>query len=299
MSVTNLAIVLPLPQSTAENYPYYRVSLSLRPVYNMAILTILVSRQYNWVFIGGSEPLAAQGTTTMISARLKLLGKPNHRNRQPVPSAVARLEKHLLRRIAAGLLVLIPLLVTLLVIRFFVLYIDGFVRPLPYIAGRPWDVPGIGLAVAAVVLYIFGAFMSTRIGRRTLDWKSSVLGRIPLIRSVYGFAKQATDAFVSPSEGNFKRVVLIEWPRSGMMALGLVTGHCVSPRDQRPVLAVYVPTVPNPTSGNLAFVYEDEVVETDMQVEDAMKIVFSGGMVLSGLSQNGVSKEEPILAAVS
>ena len=110
--------------------------------------------------------------------------------------------------------------------------------------------------------------------------------------------QMATDAFLSPTEGQFKRVVLIEWPRAGMMAMGLVTGRTVAPRDQRPMLVVYVPTVPNPTSGNLAFVYEDEVVETDMHVEDAMKIVFSGGMVLAGLSNNGNSKEQ-ILSPVS
>ena len=114
----------------------------------------------------------------MMTTRPKLMGRLSQKEQHPVPSPVVRLEKHLLRRIGAGFLVLIPLLVTLLVIQFFVQYVDGFERPLPFVSGQPWDVPGLGLAIAAVVLYMFGVCMTIRIGKRTLDWKSKV-GSIP------------------------------------------------------------------------------------------------------------------------
>ena len=118
-------------------------------------------------------------------------------------------------------------------------------------------------------------------GRRAVSWQNAVLSRIPVVKSIYGVAKQATDSLTSPSGHQFSRVVFIEWPRQGLLALGFITGHCPSPTaDGTDLLVVYIPTVPNPTSGNLAFVTEDKVIETKLTVEEAMKIVFSGGMVL-------------------
>ena len=100
------------------------------------------------------------------------------------------------------------------------------------------------------------------------------------MKSIYGVAQQATDTLSSSMGHQFSRVVFIEWPRPGYKALGFVTGHLHSPAEERAVLVVYVPTVPNPTSGNLAFVPEEDVVEMDMSVEEAIKAVFSGGIVL-------------------
>lgn len=204
----------------------------------------------------------------------------------PQYSYYQRGERHLWRRIAAGFFVLVPLLATFLVIRFVFGYVDGIFRGdagllTRWIEGTPLDFPGVGVAFTIGLLYIIGLLVAAEAGRRAVSWQNAVLSRIPVVKSIYGVAKQATDSLVSPSGHQFSRVVFIEWPREGLLAIGFITGHCPSPtKDGTDLVVVYIPTVPNPTSGNLAFVSEDMVVETQLTVEEAMKIVFSGGMVL-------------------
>lgn len=193
-----------------------------------------------------------------------------------------RVEKHLKRHIFRGFIVLVPLLVTFLVLRFIVNRVDSLFRPhVPDIA--PFlDVPGVGLVFTVVLLYLIGLLVSAKAGRRAINWQDALLTKIPIVKSIYGVTKQATDTLTTPMGHQFSRVVFVEWPREGYMALGFVTGHCHHPVEGRDetLLVIYIPTVPNPTSGNLAFVSEKEVVETEMTIEDAMKIVFSGGIVL-------------------
>ncbi|PKB61432.1 MAG: hypothetical protein BZY79_03810 [SAR202 cluster bacterium Casp-Chloro-G4] len=187
---------------------------------------------------------------------------------------------------AAGFFVLVPLLATFLVIRLVFGYVDGIFRGdtgllTRWIEGTPLDFPGVGVALTLGLLYIIGLLVAAEAGRRAVGWQNAVLSRIPVVKSIYGVAKQATDSLVSPSGHQFSRVVFTEWPREGFLALGFITGRCPSPRDDGlNMLVVYIPTVPNPTSGNLAFVSENKVIETKLTVEEAMKIVFSGGMVL-------------------
>ena len=201
-------------------------------------------------------------------------------HQQVVRKPIQRLERHVWGRMVAGFLVLIPLIVTVLIVRFVIGYMDGFIRPLFFVKDKPYDFPGIGLVVAVVVLYVIGALVSGKLGSLAVSWQSAVLGRIPIVRSIYGVSKQVADALSTPMDNRFSRVVFIEWPRPGMRAVGFVTGHWHSPENERALLVVYIPTVPNPTSGNLAFVTEDDVIETGMTVEEAMKVVFSGGIVL-------------------
>ena len=120
--------------------------------------------------------------------------------------------------------------------------------------------------------------MSGRPGRRVMEMKDNLLNSIPVVGTVYGVTRQA--ATTMSSQYRFSRVVFLEWPREGMMAVGFVTGRAVSTSTGESLVVIYIPTVPNPTSGNLALVIEDDVLETDMTVEDAMKMVFSGGIVL-------------------
>ena len=201
-------------------------------------------------------------------------------------SLYQRGERHFWRRIAAGFFVLVPLLATFLIIRFVFGYVDGIFRGSSglltrWIEGTPLDFPGVGVAFTVALLYIIGLLVAAEAGRRAVSWQNAVLSRIPVVKSIYGVARQATDSLISPTGHQFSRVVFIEWPREGFLAMGFITGHCPSPaEDGKDLLVVYIPTVPNPTSGNLAFVTEDQVVETNLTVEEAMKIVFSGGMVL-------------------
>ena len=202
-------------------------------------------------------------------------------------SFLQRVEGHILRRMFSGLFVLIPALVTIWILYFILSQVDKFVRTM--VRGSQLDVldkAGLGVAIALIVLYVVGMLVANRLGRRAIGWQSAVLTRIPIVRSIYGVAKQAADTLSSPTGHRFNRVVFIQWPREGVLAMGFVTGHFHSPVKGETLVGVYIPTVPNPTSGNLAFVPEEEVVETSMTVEDAMKMVFSGGIVLpEALSQ--------------
>ena len=192
-----------------------------------------------------------------------------------------RVESHILRRMFEGLFVLIPALVTIWILYFVLSQIDKFVRTL--VRGSQLDVldkAGLGVAVALIALYAMGMLVANRLGRRAIGWQNAVLTRIPIVKSIYGVAKQAADTLSSPAGHRFSRVVFIQWPREGVLAMGFVTGQFHSPLKGETLVAVYIPTVPNPTSGNLAFVPEEDIVETSMTVEDAMKMVFSGGIVL-------------------
>ena len=212
--------------------------------------------------------------------------RPNPRGTQaPQPNIFRRFENHVQGKTMSGLIELVPLIVSALVLMFIISYIDQFIRPLPIVAGRPWDFPGIGLLVAIVIFYLVGLLVSTKIGRTIMEWKSAVLNAIPVVKTIYGVTQQATKSV--SSQFGFTRVVFLEWPREGMVAMGFVTGRAyrdkdVPAHDEEPqsIVVVYIPTVPNPTSGNLAFVMEDDLFETDITVENAMKLVFSGGIVL-------------------
>ena len=193
------------------------------------------------------------------------------------PSMPKRIERHIQGRIVGGLLELAPLIVTALVIAFLIGYADA-IRGLPIIEGQPWDFPGIGLIILIVVAYVIGLMNITAPGRMLIRIYQAVMTSIPVIRTVFGVTRQAVTSF--SGQFNFSRVVFLEWPRDGMVALGFVTGQVTSTDGETTLVAVYIPTVPNPTSGNMAFVMEDDLMETNLSVDEAMKLVFSGGIVL-------------------
>ena len=229
----------------------------------------------------------------------------NSEDEVPDRTSFQRLEGHFLGTMVSGFVVLIPLLVTTLILQFVFVNLDAVFRGEGGLLSRtPLNFPGVGVVVLVVVLYGMGLIVSGRVGRRrVIKWQGAVLSRIPIVKSIYAVAHQATEALTSSTGHRFSRVVFLEWPREGFLALGFVTGHCHLPVREDMTIVVYIPTVPNPTSGNLAFVSEREVIETDMSVEEAMKVVFSGGIVLpetmatnmgtrGGLSEARASEEK-------
>jgi uncharacterized membrane protein len=191
--------------------------------------------------------------------------------------------------LASGFFLLVPLLITFLILRFAFLFLDGIFRGddglLNFVLkDKPWDIQGMGVVLSLVLLYIVGAFFA---GKRSQAWQDAVLTKIPIIKTIYGVARQATKGLDTPMGHHYSRVVFVEWPRPGVKAMGFVTGHFANTQDGgRPLVAVYIPTVPNPTSGMLAFVMEEDIIETDISVQDAMKMVFSGGIVLPEMPAN-------------
>ena len=192
-----------------------------------------------------------------------------------------RFESHFQGTTLSGFIELVPLLVTVVVLLFIIRHADSLIRgwrALAFVKDRPWDFWGVGFVVLIVLFYFIGLATSTRMGKGTMGFMGGVLGRIPVVKTIFGVTQQATTAITS--QYNFSRVVFLEWPREGMAAMGFVTGRVHSADNADSLVLVYIPTVPNPTSGNMALILEDDIIETDLSVEDAMKLVFSGGIVL-------------------
>lgn len=205
-------------------------------------------------------------------------------------SRFKRLEWHLGGRVASGFLVLVPVFVTVLIFGLFVGYVDKVFRPL--VDGTILDYPGVGLVVGLVILYLMGSFFS---GDRSRAIRDAILTRIPVVGKIYTVASQITEALSSPMDRQFTRVVFLDWPRSGVRSMGFVTGHSEDTGLEGKAelrLVVYIPTVPNPTSGMLVWVHEKDVIDSGFGVEEAMKIVFSGGIVLPRLDETNFRDQE-------
>lgn len=203
------------------------------------------------------------------------------------PSVFRRVESHVQSKTLSGLIELVPVLISIVLILFIVNWADSIVRPLPFVSGRTWDFPGIGLVIGIVVFYLLGVLLPTWAGKFLVTVKDLIFSHIPVVSTVFGVAQIATTS--ATSQFRFTRVVFVEWTQPGVVSLGFVTGQAFrdsgkagnNDGDEAQSLAVvYLPTAPNPTAGNLAVIVEDDLIETDITVEDAMKLVFSGGIVL-------------------
>ncbi|WP_245593392.1 DUF502 domain-containing protein [Azospirillum halopraeferens] len=186
----------------------------------------------------------------------------------------------------AGVLVTAPIAITVYLGWWFISFIDGTVRPL--IPARynpeaylPFSLPGIGVAVLIVVLTLIGAFAAGYVGRLLLRLGEGVVGRMPVVRSVYGATKQIVETILANKSTAFREVVMVEFPRHGMWSLGFITGPA-HPEVQRvsseEMVNVFIPCAP-PTAGYLVIMARSEVVVLDMPVEDGLKLVVSGGIV--------------------
>jgi uncharacterized membrane protein len=190
--------------------------------------------------------------------------------------------RHLKGKFITGLFVVVPIGITLFILKFLFNFADGilgsyldsifsvFVHP-------DYHIPGLGMLTGLVVIYISGVTATNVMGTRLLRWWDELLSRIPLVKSIYNSSKQLTQVF-KEGKTSYRRAVFVEWPRVGVRAVGFVTAEVV--RDGEKLVVVYVPTMPNPTSGFALFFRESEVYECGMSVEDAVKFVVSGGAVV-------------------
>lgn len=152
-------------------------------------------------------------------------------------------------------------------------------------------IPGVGLVTLLVLITITGVFARNYLGRKLINFGEKILNRIPVLNTVYNLTKQITEGFAvtQTGQGAFRKVVMIEYPRPGIYSPGFLTGEAIeeaSERTTQKLLSVFVPTVPNPTTGFLVFVPEENVIILDMSVEDGFKMLLSAGMV-KPLKANG------------
>jgi uncharacterized membrane protein len=201
----------------------------------------------------------------------------------------------------SGLLVLVPLIITLWVIEWVVSTLDQTLRILP----TSWQpdqlfgvhIPGLGVVFALVVVLSIGALASNIIGNKLVSWWHAMLHRIPVVRSIYSGVKQVSDTLFSEKGNAFRKALLVEWPHEGMWTIAFLTGspagdvlgHLQSMpggAEHDEFHSVYVPTTPNPTGGYFVMVRKSACVELQMSVDEALTYIVSMGVIVPGGPRN-------------
>ncbi|QXE91575.1 DUF502 domain-containing protein [Geomonas subterranea] len=193
-----------------------------------------------------------------------------------------QLIKHFKGKFITGLFVVVPLGITIFILKFLFNFADGILGSyldslLTALIRDHSYIPGLGMLTGVIVIYLSGVLATNVMGTRMLRWWDDLLSRIPLVKSIYNSSKQLTQVF-KEGKTSYRRAVFVEWPRPGVRAVGFVTAEVE--RDGEKLVVVYVPTMPNPTSGFALFFRESEVYDCGMSVEDAVKFVVSGGVVV-------------------
>lgn len=191
------------------------------------------------------------------------------------------------RYIMAGLLVWLPLGVTILVITMLVEMMDRTLVLLP-LRYQPeqflgFHIPGLGVILAVSVVLITGMIVANLFGRKLVEGWESLLARIPLVRSIYSAVKQIAETMFSSNGQSFRKVLLVEYPRKGLWTLAFQTGTEIGEAQLKTgsdVINIYVPTTPNPTSGFFLMVPREEVVELEMSVDEGLRMIISMGSVV-------------------
>ena len=206
----------------------------------------------------------------------------------------------------AGIIVIAPISLTVWLIWTVIGWIDGWVLPFVPAGYQPEEllnrllrttpetrieisVRGLGVVVFLLFTIIVGWIAKGLVGRSFLRWGEDLVGRLPVVRSIYNALKQIAETVFSQSESNFEKAVMIEWPRKGMWSLAFLTKRAkgeIQDRAGRPeigdpkeIVAVFMPSTPNPTTGFLMFVPRDEIILLDMKIEDVAKVIISAGLV--------------------
>jgi uncharacterized membrane protein len=195
----------------------------------------------------------------------------------------------------SGLLVWLPIVVTLLVIKFLVDVLSKSLLLLPphfqpdFLLG--FHVPGIGVVLTLLVIFFTGVLAANFVGRRLVDLGDAMMARIPLVRSIYTGVKQVTQTLFAPGGQSFRKVLLVEYPCAGVWSMAFQTGEGSKEVEDilggEPMVSYFIPTTPNPTSGFLMMAPKSKVIELDISVDQALKFVISLGVVQPVSTTNG------------
>jgi uncharacterized membrane protein len=196
--------------------------------------------------------------------------------------------KMIKRYLIAGILVLAPIWITLLLIKFLISIFDNFINLLPK-AYQPdtllgFHVPGLGIIFTILLVFITGILVTNFIGKHILGIWEAILDKIPLVRSVYSGVKKVLQTILTSGGISFRKVLLIEYPRKGLWSIAFQTSNGsfnkVEQQTGEEMVTVFLPTTPNPTSGYLIIVPRNEAIELDISVDEALKMVISLGIIL-------------------
>lgn len=216
----------------------------------------------------------------------------------PKAGALSRLRNYFL----TGIVVTAPIAITIYLTYVFVDFVDANVTPL--IPARynpetylPFSVPGLGVFIAVFFLILIGFLTANFLGRSMLHFGERIVGRMPVVRSIYNALKQIMETVLAQSGTSFRDVVLVEYPRKGLWALAFVTSEAkgeVADMDEDTMISIFLPTTPNPTSGFLLFCPKNELKFLDMSVEEGVKLLISAGMIWPE-SMNGNGPDYPLV----
>ncbi|MFA7146961.1 MAG: DUF502 domain-containing protein [Candidatus Riflebacteria bacterium] len=181
-----------------------------------------------------------------------------------------------------GVFMLIPVAITLYIIYFIFQFSDGILGGA--LAERiGYQIPGMGLILTALICLLVGMIAQNYVGKRIIKGIDASMEKIPVVKSLYTGIKQVGNVIMQQNKSEFKRVVLLEYPKADCWALGFVTADFMYPindeRVAKNLVSIFVPTTPNPTSGFMLIISKDKIVDLNIDIEIAMKIVISGGLV--------------------
>lgn len=200
-------------------------------------------------------------------------------------------KKNIRRKFITGLLVVFPLFLTFIIIKFLFGLIGGFLSPLVKkifvfhgvsLRNSSIDdfvVTTISIVITFVVLYFVGAIATNYFGKLIIGFFESILHKTPIIKNIYTSSKKLIEIISPTGKKSFKRMVIVEYPRVGMKAFGFVTGN-IKVKDGTELTSVLIPTTPNPTSGFLVYLPEEDIIETDIDIEEGIKLIVSGGILV-------------------
>jgi len=211
--------------------------------------------------------------------------------------SVFKLIKDIVRHhFLSGVLVVVPLILTYVVLRFLFESIDGILSPLVQKI-FDYSIPGLGIVTTILGILLTGFLVRNIIGARAYKFGDRLLTRTPIIRIFYLAAKKLIEAIAMPQKNTFKEVVMFEYPRRGAYALGFATTRIRMLQDDDRVkkfVGVFVPSTPTPVSGIVIFVPENEIISLDMTVEEGIKMIVSGGIVAPDELKAMPRKEETV-----
>ena len=204
----------------------------------------------------------------------------------PLRWLLAALKQSFKTNLLAGILFVTPVAATIFFLHFLISWVDMILLLLPKEfqpdSFLPFPVPGLGLIALVIALTIIGFFVRNFVGRKLVQLWEWLMSHIPFVNTFYKAVKQMLETILSGPGKDFKRVVLIEYPRKGVYTLAFVTGVAtgeIQSKTHRQVVNLFVPTTPNPTSGFYLMVPEEDVIPLEMSVEDAFKVLMSGGIL--------------------
>ncbi len=208
-----------------------------------------------------------------------------------------RILKHLRTKIITGLLVILPLGITIFILKFVFTTLDNFVGPLGpqvthFLFQRELHIPGLGIIIFFLLLYLLGLIATNVMGRKLVGWADRFFTNLPIVKNIYTSSKQLTDAFSVTRKGSFRQAVFVEFPQPGNFVLGFITNEITDAASQTKA-TVFIPTAFIPPQGFTLFLSKEKIIPSQLTIEEAIKAIMSVGIVTPSRLSVPLSESNP------